>query len=972
MPHPQPAAPDGGEGTEAGAVAAHQPLHAPDRRLDRAFSALTGTAPDAFLHCLQSGGGATAMPAMLVERLPMARWIPADTHALTYIDPSDHLRVHQAWLEACHGPDRVATARVRTVQPLLVDGEPVGPTGRYDLTLIDLVGTEGVDAVVVTLTPLPAGDLAEQVVAPPPRGAASFRVRLDIEGTIVGGTSSVASILGRPLDDLLGTPIEPLIHPDDLPVASGTWDDVLAKPDQSQTVRIRLQHADGSWRWFHDTAWNALTDPDAPGILSEFHDIHALVEAEQALHASELSFRTLAESLPVGVTVLDQDGRVHFANHRLVTILTEAGLSGPESPNSPTPEPSGPGFVTRWTDLVDPLLAADVADLVRPRDPGADAPVSRQIEAVRPDGQTVHLLVGAVTIWNHDGRSVIVSVQDVSEEVHTSRAHSRLIQVVDEVDDVVIVCRVDDTIAYLNQAARRFLGDDAVGQRIKEFMPSQVRDITEGAIEPRLDDNLGWKGDLRLADLRGRWFTMATTVRPVVDPSSHELHVGITMRDVTAERAHERVLARQARHDTLTGLPNRFALMELLEEERTAGDPADHVAVFFIDLDNLKIVNDGLGHSAGDRLLVAVADELQREAGDDTVARFGGDEFVVVSAGVGPDQALQQAQRFLGAVQRAEVLGVSNHVSASIGVATSRRDDADPERLIRDADAAMYAAKRAGRARCAVFDEALRERVSRRFQLESALRTTIERDELQVAFQPIVALADGAVSGLEALCRWDQGSPADFIPIAEESGLILPLGAQVLARSLRSVAAYRLAHPEHDALRVGINVSAHELDQPDYAERTLAIIRESGMPTDQVVLELTESVLIDPRDEVDEALHALRDAGVSLALDDFGSGYSSLTYLRRYPLDVLKLDISYTQAMVHDLETRVIVETLVAMANRLGLRVVAEGVETEEQLAIMRDLEVTWVQGYLVGRPAPMDDLLASGMPPVGLLAPRT
>ncbi|WP_421119706.1 putative bifunctional diguanylate cyclase/phosphodiesterase [Aquihabitans daechungensis] len=622
-------------------------------------------------------------------------------------------------------------------------------------------------------------------------------------------------------------------------------------------------------------------------------------------------------------------------------------------------------------DLVDPDFAAEVADLVRPRDPSADAPVSRQVEVTRFDGQTFHLLVQAVTIWNLEGRSVIVSVQDVSEEVHTSRAHARLIQVVDEVDDVVIVCRVDDTIAYLNHAARRFLGDDAVGQHIKGFMPRRVRAITEGAIEPRLVDNAGWKGDIEIVDLAGGAHVMDTTVRPVVDPSSHELHVGITMRDVTAQRAHERDLARQARHDTLTGLPNRFALMELLDAQRTAGDPDDHLAVFFIDLDNLKIVNDGLGHSAGDRLLVAVAGELQRSAGEDTVARFGGDEFVVVSDGVGPDGALARAHQFLDAVQRAEVRGVSNHVSASIGVATATRAESDAESLIRDADAAMYAAKRAGRARCAVFDEPLRERVSRRFQLEAALRSTIEDDDLTVAFQPVVSLDGGAITGLEALCRWDQGSPADFIPIAEESGLILPLGAQVLAKSLDSVVELRQAHPHLDAMRIGINVSARELDQPDYAERTLEIIRSSGMPMEQVVLELTESVLIDPRDEVDATLRELRDAGVSLALDDFGSGYSSLTYLRRYPLDVLKLDISYTQAMVHDAETRVIVETLVAMANRLGLRVVAEGVETEEQLELVEQLEVTWVQGYLVGRPTPMADLLTSGLPPVEILTRR-
>jgi diguanylate cyclase (GGDEF)-like protein len=411
-------------------------------------------------------------------------------------------------------------------------------------------------------------------------------------------------------------------------------------------------------------------------------------------------------------------------------------------------------------------------------------------------------------------------------------------------------------------------------------------------------------------------------------------------------------------------------LMELLERQRRHGHPDDHLAVFFIDLDNLKIVNDGLGHSAGDRLLVAVGDELARSAGGETVARFGGDEFVVVCEGVGPDGALDRAHRFLDAVQRAEVAGVSNHVTASIGVATSRRSDAEPEGLIRDADAAMYAAKRAGRARCALFDEALRDRVSRRFRLEGQLRTSLERHELDIVFQPIVSLHDGAVNGVEALCRWNQVSPAEFIPIAEESGLILPLGAQVMARSLARASVARASLPHLADLRIGINVSARELDQPDYARHALSIIEASGVPAEAVVLELTESVLIDPRDEVDATLQTLRDAGLELALDDFGSGYSSLSYLRRYPIDVLKLDISYTQAMVHDPETRVIVEALVSMANRLGLRVVAEGVETEEHLRLVQELDVTWAQGYLVGRPAPMEDLLASGLPAVDLVNP--
>jgi diguanylate cyclase (GGDEF)-like protein len=388
--------------------------------------------------------------------------------------------------------------------------------------------------------------------------------------------------------------------------------------------------------------------------------------------------------------------------------------------------------------------------------------------------------------------------------------------------------------------------------------------------------------------------------------------------------------------------------------------------VFFIDVDNLKIVNDGLGHSAGDRLLVAVAEELRQVAGDDCVARFGGDEFVVASRSVAPDRIADRADEFLAAVERAEVEGVSNHVSASIGVAMALGANADPERLIRDADAAMYAAKRGGRSRAALFDAALRRQVTRRFELEADLREAIAADALAVHFQPIVDLASGAVTGVEALCRWGSVSPGEFIPIAEESGLIVPLGASVLARALADGAQLQRALAHLHRVRVGVNVSARELDLPDFADRALAIIEAGPVPVDQVVLELTESVLIDPREEVDATLHRLKDAGITLALDDFGIGYSSLAYLRRYPLDVLKLDISYTQAMVTDPETRVIVESVVTMANRLDLQVVAEGIETAEQLAAAREVGASRAQGYLVGRPAPVDALVLDG------LAPRT
>ncbi|MFN8018883.1 MAG: EAL domain-containing protein [Acidimicrobiales bacterium] len=945
----------------------HQPLHAVGRRLDRAFDALTRLDPQSFLHCLQGSAESTELPQMLAERLPGARWIPTDQHPLAFVDPTDHLAVHRAWMEACHGDDRVARAKVRTVQALHpADDGPPGPVGTYDLTLIDLVGTDGVDAVVVALVPLAVDAIVPTAPAAPPRGAESFRLRLDLEGTVIGGTTSVNQLLGRPLGDVLGQPVVPLLHPDDLDPATGIWTDVLEQPEVSQTIRLRLLHGDGTWRWFTDTVWNDLDDPDSPGVLCEFHDIHEAVLAEQALHASELSFRSLAESLPVGVAVLDQDGRVHFANHQLVTILLATELGGPDSAIE-TPTPSGPGYTTRWSDLVDPRVVSAVEDLLRPDAPGAE-PRSRQVDLVTPAGRAVSLLVRVATVADDHGLSLIVSVQDISREVSVSQAHHRVASAVDEAEEVVVVSRLRGEVLHTNKAARRFLGEDPVGRPLRELLEPEVLAMSDATIIPALEEGRPWSGDLEIVDVDGALHTMSVNVSPVSEGA--EIYIGITMRDVTSRRAHERELAHQARHDTLTGLPNRFALVELLEAACATGDPDEHVAVFFIDLDNLKIVNDGLGHSAGDRLLEAVALELRRSAGTDTVARFGGDEFVVVSEGVTPEAAVERAERFLTAVERAEVTGIASSVSASIGVASLPRNEASAEALVRDADAAMYAAKRAGRSRCAIFDDALRRRVSQRFTLEALLRSSIDTDALDVHFQPIVSLEDGAVTGLEALCRWSHAGPGEFIPIAEESGLIVGLGRQVLQQSLEGAAILRASAPHLASLRIGINVSPRELDHPEFAARTLAMIEEGPVPIEHVVLELTESALIDPREEVAATLHQLRDAGLTLALDDFGSGYSSLTYLRRYPLDLLKLDISYTQAMIHDAETRVIVEALLSMANRLGMQVVAEGVETPEQLALVRELGATWAQGFLVGKPAGLDELLGSALPPRDLTPP--
>ncbi len=804
-------------------------VHDPSRRLDLAFAALRDLPSGTFAACLGQAGGPTPPPPQtLVEAAgPLVQWLHSEEHPLSYVDPDHHLTVHQAWLRACQGPLRVARETVKTVRPLDPDGATV--PGWYDLTVVDLTGVAAVDAVIVVLRAVEAPLVEEPQAELPTRswfqGTTSFRLRLDMEGNIQGGTHNLEELLGQRLADLIGTPVLALSHPEDRPAAIAQWERLAQRTGIVPPIRLRLKRADDRWIWSEITSWNLIDEDGARTVISDVREVQAEVEAEEA-------------------------------------------------------------------------------------------------------------------------------------EKRTRLAHDRLVRVLDQVDDVVFVGQIDQGLLYLNAAARRVLGENAVGSRILDQLRPELRDEVTAEIIPLLVRMEPWAGEINVV-IDGELRVMETSVSPVQEAHPGDISYGVIMRDVSKDRAREEALAAQARRDPLTDLPNRLALTEHLMALRAAVGSDEPVAICFIDLDNLKIVNDGLGHSAGDRLLKAVGERLlDREAR--LVARFGGDEFVVVLDAQDQAAVERAAEAILTDVAGVEVPGIHARVTASIGVATRSRSDLDAESVIRDADAAMYVAKNRGRAGIVHFDHAMREVATRRFELEAGLRQALEDGELSLAYQPVLALDGDRISGFEALARWSVASPDEFIPVAEDSGLVVPLGAWALRQALIDAKRLQAVGPHTVELRMGVNVSGHQLLDQRFAHDVLAVADELGVARDHVVLELTESVLIDPRDEIDAVLRTLRDGGISLALDDFGSGYSSVGYLRRYPIDLLKLDNSYTQRLLEDDGTRIIADAVVTMANRLGLRVVAEGVETPEQLAVVRELGITWAQGYLLGRPAPIDDAIAT------------
>ena len=436
-------------------------------------------------------------------------------------------------------------------------------------------------------------------------------------------------------------------------------------------------------------------------------------------------------------------------------------------------------------------------------------------------------------------------------------------------------------------------------------------------------------------------------------------------------RAEEDRTRHEALHDPLTGLPNRTLFFDRLEHALgQAQRRGASVAVLFCDLDQFKLVNDSLGHAAGDELLAAVAPRLEQVLRPgDTVARFGGDEFAVLAEDVQTERdATRVAERIAEALTRPFIVRRQEHfVSASIGISISGPNN-EPEGLIRDADAALYRAKDRGRGGYEIFDDEMRARVIDHMQTENDLRRALQRQELELYYQPIISMRDRSIVSMEALLRWNHPergllAPAAFIPVAEESRVILPIGRWVLRDACRRAAAWQATQPDSAPIGVAVNLSARQLADPQLEQYVTEALESSGIDASTLRLELTESALIEDTPALERTLKRLKGLGVGLVLDDFGVGFSSLGYLKHLPLSAIKLDRSFVQDLAEGSQDVPIVRAVTDMAKALEMDVVAEGVETEEQLQAIEDLGCGFAQGFHFARPVPtskVDALLSA------------
>ncbi|MCK6444777.1 MAG: EAL domain-containing protein [Planctomycetes bacterium] len=664
---------------------------------------------------------------------------------------------------------------------------------------------------------------------------------------------------------------------------------------------------------------------------------------------------------PNGTDSRSREGRLETIIHRDANAALVVSLDGVVRHANPSAERL---FGRAAADLVGRAVGIPLH--------GGETP---EIDVRRPDGElAITELFSLETVWA--GEAVfLLSLRDVTARAKAEEAlresEERYALAARAANDGLFDWNVTTNRVYYSPRWKSMLGydEDEVGDSLEEWF-SRVHpedlDRVRAAVAAHIDGLTShFENEYRIRHKTGAWRWVLCRGLASRDPLGRATRMAGSQSDVTHRKLAEQQLNHRAFYDPLTNLPNRALFIDRLRHAmRRAQRRKDYqFAVLFLDIDRFKTINDSLGHMAGDRLLVMAARrlELSLRPGD-SVARLGGDEFTVLLEDIRDES---DATRVADRIQRELVtpFDINGHeivTSVSIGIARSATGYENPEDILRDADTAMYRAKAAGRAKYAIFDTAMHERAVALLTMEADLRRAIERTELTVYYQPIVSLDTGRICGVEALVRWNHPQrglirPNDFIPLAEETGLIVPIGKFVLAEACRHVRAWREEFDFRENFSLHVNLSGRQFSQADLVGQIRATLDDTRFEPGDLRLEITESVVMERPENARSMLLQLRELGVRLSIDDFGTGYSSLAYLQRFPIDTLKIDRSFVSGIGTKGENSEIARTIIDIGHNLGMVVVAEGVETLEQLAQMRALRCESAQGYLFSRPVDVD-----------------
>ena len=760
------------------------------------------------------------------------------------------------------------------------------------------------------------------------------------------------------------------VHPDDREALRREWGEAFGLRRRLDT-EFRLRRGAGDYGWVHHTA-EPVTDESGrlAGYLGTCHDISERRNAELAARARAQEIRLLADNVPVLISHFSHDLRCLFANKAYA------------------------GF---WGWNVDSVIGRTVEEIIgaegfREIEPyirrvlsGETATYERQLRTA--DGGTRVIEVNLLPQLDEAGKAIsaFVLISDITRhrlsEQAVRESEERLRKFSDATHEG-IVFHENGIITDCNDAGLRLIGyryEELVGRPVLDFVAPESRDTVLNNI--RLGYERGYEGFIVHKD----GTRVAVEMTGKVMPYKGKPYRMTVIRDIRDRKEAEARIQFLAHHDTLTGLPNRVLLMDRLEFILASARRREaRVGVLFIDLDNFKTVNDSLGHAAGDSLLRQVASRIEGALRSvDVVSRLGGDEFLVVLPDLESEQApVAVAEKLLSVVSEPVTLeGQVLSVSPSIGIAVFPRDGTTADTLIRNADAAMYLAKDRGRSNFQFFSERLSQTAFNTLSLESRLREAIRDEAFVLHYQPQVRVDTGRLVGVEALIRWPQKDgppvmPNDFIPIAEQRGLIMPIGAWALRQACRQNRMWQLAGLPR--VPVAVNLSAIQFKQRNLIAEVERALDDTGLDAAWLEFELTESMLMDETPELVRTMDGLRALGVKLAIDDFGTGHSSLAHLKRFPIDKLKIDRTFVRDIATDPDDRAITAAIVDLARAMGITSIAEGVEAEAQLDFLLQRGCDEMQGFLVSRPLAPADCAAwmaahrDAPPGEGTAAPRS
>jgi diguanylate cyclase (GGDEF)-like protein/PAS domain S-box-containing protein len=692
-------------------------------------------------------------------------------------------------------------------------------------------------------------------------------------------------------------------------------------------------------------------------------------------------FAVALESVTDGVIVLDAQGRIKYFNPsaEAITGQTAAEMLGKSLTRAlsivhdDTGLPIESPFNTVRQSGERVRFSFNTAIVTRS---GTQVPVECSATPVRDAGQRFE---GAVVVFRDvRRRRAAERALQSSEESRVENADAlfeekeRAQVTLNSIGDAVVSTNFWGRVTYLNVVAERMTGwsqTEASGRAIDDVFrlidASKRTQIPTPTVRAIIEDTtIGLGGDTMLIRRDGLEVAVETSAAPIHDRQGGVIGSVMVAHDVTIARELSHKLARLALHDSLTDVPNRTLLNDRLDQAMMRAQRGGHsVALLYVDLDRFKHINDSLGHAVGDELLRSVARRLLGcVRSSDTVSRQGGDEFLILLEEIAqPHDAAVCAEKIIGALGAAHRIGEHDlHVTASVGIATFPGDAHDSGTLLRNADFAMYQAKYTGRNTYQFFKPEMNANAIERQSVEMELRQAIERQEFVLHYQPKVNLVSGAIVGVEALIRWHRPMrgivpPAQFIPIAEESGLILPIGRWALEKACRQARAWQ--EGGQGPISVAINVSAVELRAKDFLANVRQILNSSRLEPRFLEIELTETFMMQDWKSTAEVLKALKSLGVRIALDDFGTGYSSLSYMKRFPIDALKIDQSFVRDMTTDTDDASIVSAVIDMGRSLHMRVVAEGIQTHNQLLFLQDRQCPEGQGFFFGPPVPASQL---------------